>query len=62
MLINRVLAAGDSYNDLPLLEAAGFGIAIGSAPPELRAKADAVVGDVRDDGLVDAIERYVLGV
>jgi hydroxymethylpyrimidine pyrophosphatase-like HAD family hydrolase len=58
VLINRVLAADDSYNDLPLLEAAGFGIAMGSAPP----KADAVVGDVRDDGLVDAIERYVLGV
>jgi Cof subfamily protein (haloacid dehalogenase superfamily) len=56
----RVVAAGDSYNDLPLLEAAGFAIAMGSAPPELRDKADAVVGDVRDDGLVDAIERYVL--
>jgi len=58
----RVVAAGDSYNDLPLLRAAGFGIAMGSAPPELRANADAVVGDVRDDGLVDAIERYVLRV
>jgi Cof subfamily protein (haloacid dehalogenase superfamily) len=58
----RVAAIGDSYNDLPLLRAAGFSIAMGSSPDELKAVADAVVADVEHDGVVEAIERFVLGV
>ena len=55
-----VVAIGDSWNDAPLLRAVGFGIAMGSAPEELRAVAHAVVGDVAHDGVAEAIERYVL--
>lgn len=57
---SRVVAIGDSWNDAPLLKAAGFGIAMASAPPELLAIADAVVPDVAHDGVADAIENYVL--
>jgi Cof subfamily protein (haloacid dehalogenase superfamily) len=60
--LERVLAVGDSYNDVPLLEAAGFGVAMGSAPPPLVAAADAVVGDWEHDGVREAIERFVLDV
>ncbi len=58
--LERVLAIGDSWNDAPLLEAAGFGVAMGSAPPELRQVADAVVADVENDGVAEAVERFVL--
>src|SRR4029077_8831245 len=59
--MNEVVAIGDSWNDAPLLRAAGFAIAMGSSPPELRRVAHAVVGDVAHDGVVEAIESYVLG-
>jgi Cof subfamily protein (haloacid dehalogenase superfamily) len=58
--MEEVVAIGDSWNDAPLLRAAGFSIAMGSAPPELRELADAVVADVAHDGVAEAIERYVL--
>jgi Cof subfamily protein (haloacid dehalogenase superfamily) len=58
--IERTAAIGDAWNDAPLLRAAGFAIAMGSAPPELRAQADAVVGDVAADGVAQAIEKYLL--
>ncbi len=59
--MDRVMAIGDSYNDLPLLRAAGFGVAMGSAPQELKAEADAVVADVAHDGVAEAIDRFVFG-
>jgi len=58
--MHDVAAIGDSWNDAPLLRAAGFGIAMGSSPDELRAVAKAVVSDVANDGVAEAIERYVL--
>lgn len=57
----ETMAIGDAWNDVPLITAAGVGVAMGSGPPELFAKADAVVGDVAHDGVAEAIERYVLG-
>lgn len=55
-----VAAIGDSWNDAPLLRQAAFGVAMGSAPDELRGVADAIVADVAGDGVAEAIERYVL--
>ncbi|MBV8067753.1 MAG: HAD family phosphatase [Candidatus Eremiobacteraeota bacterium] len=58
--MSETMAIGDSWNDAPLLEAAGFAVAMGSSPPELRKIADAVVGDIAHDGVAEAIEKYVL--
>ena len=56
----NMVAAGDSYNDLPMLKACGFGIAMGSAPEEVKAIADFVAPTVEEDGLAVAINDYVL--
>jgi Cof subfamily protein (haloacid dehalogenase superfamily) len=55
-----VMAIGDSWNDAPLLRAAGLGVAMGNAPEELRHVAGAIVADVDGDGVAEAIDRYVL--
>ena len=55
-----MMAAGDSYNDLPLLRLCGFGIAMGDAPDELKEVADFVTAPVEQDGLAVAIEQFVL--
>jgi len=58
--LDATLAVGDAWNDVPLLDAAAIGVAMGSGPPELLARADAVVADVAHDGVAEAIEWYVL--
>ena len=57
---SQIIAAGDSYNDIPLLEACGLRIAMGNAVPELKALADYVAPSVDEDGLATAIDDFVL--
>jgi Cof subfamily protein (haloacid dehalogenase superfamily) len=58
--LQDVVAIGDGYNDLPLLEAAGTGVAMGNAHDEVKRRADAVVNGHDEDGVAEAIERFVL--
>ncbi|MDR0637593.1 MAG: HAD hydrolase family protein [Spirochaetaceae bacterium] len=53
---------GDSENDLDIVEAAGFGIAMGNACDSLKTVAKAVTGKVGQGGVAGAIEKYVLKV
>jgi len=59
---HEVIGIGDSQNDLPLFEAAGFKIAMGNAIEELKVKADYIAPSVDDDGLAHAIEKFILNV
>ena len=54
-----VLAVGDGFNDVEMLEWAGRGVAMGQAPEPVRAVADDVTGSVAEDGLVAELARYV---
>ena len=60
MSSRQFIAAGDSYNDHPMLEVAGFRIAMASAPEEMKAIADYVAPPVEEDGLAVAIEQVIL--
>ena len=55
-----VMAIGDDYNDLEMIRGAGLGIAMGNAVEPVRQAARYVTGSNDDDGVVQAIERFVL--
>ena len=57
----RVLAIGDSENDIPMLQAAGFGIAMGNATESLKAVSDWIAPPIEEDGAAVALRRWVLG-
>jgi Cof subfamily protein (haloacid dehalogenase superfamily) len=56
----RVLAIGDNDNDIPLLQAAGYGVAMGNASPGLKAIADWVAPAIEADGAAVALEQLLL--
>lgn len=57
---SQTLAIGDSTNDLPLFQNAGTKVAMGNAMESLKVEADHIVGDVSEDGFVEAMQRFVL--
>ncbi|MBE9119611.1 HAD family phosphatase [Tychonema sp. LEGE 07199] len=57
----QVMAIGDNFNDLEMISYAGVGVAMGNAPDGVKAIADWVAPDVEEDGVVAAIEQFVLG-
>ncbi|HNU80011.1 MAG TPA: Cof-type HAD-IIB family hydrolase [Bacillota bacterium] len=60
--INReeVIAIGDNENDISMIEYAGLGIAMGNAEECLKRAADHVTGDYQEDGVAEAIEKFIL--
>ncbi|SFA70100.1 MULTISPECIES: Cof-type HAD-IIB family hydrolase [unclassified Bacillus (in: firmicutes)] len=56
----EVIAMGDSYNDLAMIEFAGLGVAMGNAPEDIKAKADYVTDTNMNDGVAKVVEEFVL--
>ena len=57
--LDRVAAFGDAINDLPMLQAAGLGVAMANASEAVRAGADEVAGSNREDGWAIKIEEMI---
>jgi Cof subfamily protein (haloacid dehalogenase superfamily) len=56
----NVMAIGDDFSDLEMLEYAGIGVAMGNAPEAVKARADWVTTTIEKDGVARALERWVL--
>lgn len=56
----RIVAVGDSANDIDMFAAVGTAVAMGNARDEVKRAACRVVAGVSEDGLAEAIERFVL--
>lgn len=56
----QVIAIGDDWNDVPMLEYAGLGVAMADATPEVLAAADVIAPTADEDGVAWTLERFVL--
>lgn len=57
---DEIMALGDSQNDLDMLKAAGFPVAMATAAEEVKAAAAYVTASNDDDGVAAAVEKFVL--
>ncbi|MCC8129600.1 MAG: Cof-type HAD-IIB family hydrolase [Clostridiales bacterium] len=58
--LRDAVAVGDAANDIPMLRAAGVGVAMANASPEVRSAADAVtLRDNNHDGVAEVVERFL---
>jgi len=59
---SEMMAVGDSPNDLAMLREAGTAVAVGNAKDEVKRVVDYVAPTNHEDGVADAIRRFVLDV
>lgn len=57
--LSAVVAVGDNYNDEEMLRAAGLGVAMANAEPEIRAIADMIAPSNDEDGIVALIDELL---
>ena len=57
--LERTIAFGDGENDLELLEAAGYAVAVANAHPLLLERADWICPSADEEGVARAIEAYL---
>ena len=57
---DEIIAIGDNENDISMIEYAGMGIATGNAEESLKNVANHITGDYQEDGVAEAIERFIL--
>ena len=58
--MQEVMALGDNNNDIAMLQAVGWGVAMGQAAEHVKVAANAVTASNGEDGVAQAIERYAL--
>lgn len=56
---DKVICVGDSYNDLPMIQYAGMGVAMGNAQAEVKESADYVTASNDEDGIVEIIRKFM---
>ena len=54
------MAIGDNVNDKEMIENAGLGVVMGNSSPQMKELADIVVSDNNSDGIVEAVEKFIL--
>lgn len=58
--LSDVIAFGDNYNDIEMIEAAGCGVAVANAREEVKKIADYITLANTDNGVADFIQRHLV--
>ncbi|WP_028401263.1 Cof-type HAD-IIB family hydrolase [Ectobacillus panaciterrae] len=58
--LENTIAMGDNFNDVPMLQTAGFSIAMGNAEEKVKEICDAVTLSNNESGVAHALKTYVL--
>ena len=58
--LTEIMSIGGNYNDIPMIETAGLGVAMGNAPTDVKACANKVTDSNDQNGVSKAIKLYVL--
>lgn len=56
----QLAACGDGFNDISMIAYAGLGVAMANAVPAVQAAADAVTLSNDEDGVAEAVYRYMM--
>jgi HAD superfamily hydrolase (TIGR01484 family) len=59
---NEIMGIGDSYNDLEMLLACGYKVAMGNSIPQVLKIADYIAPNYLNNGVEETLKRIVLGV
>ena len=56
----EVIAIGDNMNDQEMIQEAGLGVVMGNSNPHMKEIADEIVADNNSEGVLEAINKFVL--
>ena len=57
---DELIAFGDNYNDLTMIGYAGMGVAMANGEPEVKKIANYVCPSNDEDGIAEALHKFVL--
>jgi Cof subfamily protein (haloacid dehalogenase superfamily) len=55
---DEIIAMGDNYNDIEMIQYAGMGVAMGNAPDDIKSLAKYVTDTNNNDGVRKALEKF----
>lgn len=58
--LNKVMAIGDNYNDVPMLKLAGIGVAMGNSPLEVKENSRYITATNDQNGVAKALEDLIV--
>lgn len=58
--LDQIVAFGDDYNDIEMLESCGIGIAVENALPDVKKAANEMTGSNEEDGVAAWMEHFLL--
>jgi hydroxymethylpyrimidine pyrophosphatase-like HAD family hydrolase len=60
ILKSEIIAIGDNYNDIDMIQYAALGIAMGNAPDKVKLSADDVTLTNDENGVAESIKKYII--